>query len=35
MFDKEIVLESLHNISNALSMIQKRTASINLPTPVP
>lgn len=28
MFDKEIVLESLHNISNALSMIQKRTASI-------
>lgn len=28
MFDKEIVLESLHNISNALSMIQKRTVSI-------
>lgn len=28
MFDKEIVLESLHNISNALSMIQKRTTSI-------
>lgn len=29
MFDKEIILESLHNISNALKIIQKRTASIN------
>ena len=28
MFDKEIVLESLHNISTALKIIQERTDSI-------
>ena len=28
MFDKEMVLESLRNISNALNMIKERTAAI-------
>lgn len=28
MFDKEMVIESLHNISNALRMIQERTTPI-------
>ena len=28
MFDKEMALESLHNISNALKTIQERTAPI-------